>query len=305
MPARPFFGHQVESFAMQRPRARRSVLYVPGSNEKAMKKTGLLACDSVIFDLEDAVAPDGKSAARAAIVDHFRTGRAGGSEFVIRVNPLSSQWGSEDVAAVAEAKPDAILIPKIESAGMLAGARRAIDAAGAADIPLWAMIETPLAFVNIAEIARAGTSDAVRLECMVAGTNDIAKETSLPLPQGRSTMVHWLAILVLHARAFGIDVLDGVYNDFRDEDGFAEECRAGALLGFDGKTLIHPSQIEPANSAFSPTDDMIEDAKAIIAVFDQPENADKGVVSVNGRMVERLHAEAARRLLTKVENIRA
>ncbi len=286
-------------------RARRSVLYVPGSNGKAMAKTSQLSCDSVIFDLEDAVAPDAKSDARNAVVEHFKTPEAGRKERVIRINALSGQWGGQDIAAAAKAKPDAVLVPKVETANMLAEARQALDAAGASGTPLWAMIETPLAFVNLADICRAGSDEAIRLECMVAGTNDIAKETSLPLPEGRATIVHWLAMLVLHARAFGIDVLDGVYNDFRDADGFFRECQAGVRLGFDGKTLIHPSQIEAANAAFSPTEEAIADARAIVSVFDLPENAREGVVSVNGRMVERLHAEAARRLLAKLDNLNA
>nr|WP_223479423.1 CoA ester lyase [Oricola indica] len=285
----------------RQPRARRSVLYVPGSNGKAMAKTGQLACDSVIFDLEDAVAPDAKSGARAAIVEHLKSTEANGRERVIRVNSLSSEWGRGDIAAAAEAGPDAILLPKVETAAMLTEARRVVDDAGATGTPLWAMIETPLAFVNIGDIARCGSDSAIRLDCMVAGTNDIAKEMSLPLPEGRATIIHWLASLVIHARAFDIDVLDGVYNDFRDTDGFAAECGEGVLLGFDGKTLIHPGQIEPANTAFSPSSAAIEEARTIVSFFDQPENADKGVVSFNGRMIERLHAEAARKLLAKVE----
>lgn len=280
-------------------RARRSVLYVPAANAKAMAKAGQLPCDAIIFDLEDAVAPEEKAAARTALATCFGDGATSGQERVIRINVPSSEWGDDDLAAAARIRPDAVLIPKVEAASVVADARRRLDAEGAVATRLWAMIETPLAIVNIREIAGLGADAAIGLDCLVVGTNDIAKETGLPLPGGRRTIEHWLAQIVIHARAFGLDVLDGVYNDFRDGDGFAAECSEGVLLGFHGKTLIHPSQIEPANSAFSPSEAALAEARAIIAVFEEPQNAGKGVVSMSGKMVERLHVEMARKLLAK------
>lgn len=280
-------------------RPRRSVLYVPAANARAMAKVAALACDAVIFDLEDAVAPEAKAEARGALAEHLAQAPASAQERIIRVNAPASEWGEEDLAAAARLRPDAVLIPKVETAAVLSAARQTLDAAGAAATRLWAMIETPLAIVDIREIASLGTDPKMGFDCLVAGTNDIAKETGLRLPEGREAIRHWLAGIVIHARAFGLDAIDGVYNDFRDAEGFAAECREGARLGFDGKTLIHPSQVEPANAIFSPSEAQLAEARAIIAAFDEPQNAGMGVISVGGRMVERLHAEMARRLLAK------
>ena len=284
----------------RQPRRRRSVLYVPAANPKALAKAASLACDAVIFDLEDAVAPEAKDAARVALEAHFRQGdQVAGQERVIRVNAASSAWGAQDMTAAARCRPHAVLLPKVETGAALAEARRLLDGAGGAGVRLWAMIETPRGIVDLREIASVGARDDVGLDCLVAGTNDIAKETGLPLPAGRGTIEHWLALIVIHARAFGLDAVDGVYNDFRDEAGFAAECLAGALAGFDGKTLIHPGQIGPANAAFSPGEAALAEARAIVAAFAEPANAGKGVISVDGRMVELLHAEMARRTLAK------
>ncbi len=279
-------------------RRRRSVLYVPASNAKAMAKAGDLACDAIIYDLEDAVAPDAKAAARSALLEHFRNGAsAGRQERIIRINARGRMADDEDLDAASRCRPDSILLPKVERPEMLMEARRTLDAAGGAEIRLWAMVETPLGIVNLRDIAAAAAS--VGLDCLVAGVNDLAKDTGVPMPAGRSTIRHWLAAIVLHARAFGLDVIDGVYNDFRDIDRFVDECHEATAAGFDGKTLIHPSQIAPANAAFSPTPETLAEARAVIAAFDDPANAAEGVLVVNGRMVERLHADTARRLLTR------
>lgn len=280
-------------------RARRSVLYVPAANAKAMAKVGELACDAVIFDLEDAVAPGAKVDAREALRAYFAANPTSRKERVIRVNGASSEWGVEDLAAAAAIRPDAVLLPKVEGAEQILAARSALNQRGGGGTQLWAMIETPLGIVRIGEITALGGRDDVGLTCLVAGTNDIAKETGVPIPEGRATITLWLAQAVIHARAFGLDILDGVYNDFRDLDGFVAECRQATLTGFDGKTLIHPSQIAPANEAFSPCADNIAEAQVIVAAFALPENADAGVIALNGKMVERLHLTMAQRTLAK------
>ena len=280
-------------------RPRRSVLYVPGTNEKALAKCGSLECDSVIFDLEDAVAPSAKASARDALTAYFSANPGSAMERIIRVNAGSTEWGADDLEAAIASGPDAILLPKVERPEDIAEAARKLDRHGADAIRLWAMIETPLGIVNIRDIARLGTEPSVRLDCFVVGSNDLCKETGLPIPEGRPTLLHWLAQVVLHARAFGIDVVDGVYNDFRDQSGYEAECRAGALLGFDGKTLIHPAQIAFANSAFGPTASAIAEAERIVAAFADQDNRDKGVIALDGKMVERLHLEMARKTLAK------
>jgi citrate lyase subunit beta / citryl-CoA lyase len=282
---------------MKQARARRSVLYVPAANAKAMAKAGSLDCDAIIFDLEDAVAPAAKSDARDALKAHFADQPICAKERIIRINAMATTWGEDDLAAAIACRPDAVLLPKVEHAEQLLFVRRALDAGEANGIRLWAMVETPLGIVNIREITALG--EAAGLECLVAGTNDIAKESGLRLPQGRATMTLWLSQVVIHARAFHLDVLDGVYNDFRDQDGFDLECREGALMSFDGKTLIHPTQIEPANRAFSPSLEALAEAREIVAAFGLPENAQAGVLSLNGKMVERLHLEMAERILAK------
>ncbi len=265
-----------------------------------MAKTAQLACDAVIYDLEDAVAEESKAEARGLLAAHFGEAvPAAGQERVIRVNLRAGAPDGEDIEAAARCAPDAVLLPKVEEPQTLLDARRMLDASGGTGIRLWAMVETPLGIVNLREIVRAGAPDAVGLDCLVAGVNDLAKETNLPLPEGRPTIQHWLSAIVIYARAFGMDALDGVYNDFRDEAGFAAECRQGVLGGFDGKTLIHPSQIAAANAAFSPTEEAVRQAREIIAAFEDPENAGKGVLVVDGRMVERLHADMARKLLAR------
>jgi citrate lyase subunit beta/citryl-CoA lyase len=282
-------------------RRRRSALYLPASNVKALAKVASLACDAAIFDLEDAVAPEAKAEARANLLAHFHVGAFGtGQERVIRANLSDGFVDSEDLALVLRSAPHALLIPKVETAEQLRHTRKALDAGGGHDIRLWAMIETPRAIVGLRDIVEGAARHDVGLDCLVAGTNDLSKETGVPLPLGRRTIEHWLALIVIHAKAGGIDVLDGVYNDFNDEVGFMQACRDGALSGFDGKTLIHPRQIAPANAAFAPSAEAIAEARTIVQAFADPANSGKGVISIEGKMTELLHLEMARRTLAKL-----
>ena len=287
-------------------RPRRSVLYVPGGNERAIAKARTLACDAVIFDLEDSVAPDAKVEARENLRKLLGEPLGGGRETIIRINALSTPWGAEDLRAAQDLAPDAILIPKVEDPEDIAQIDEALDQTDAPEtLRLWAMIETPKGIMNAGQIARASRTPGGRLDCFVTGTNDIVKETGVaPLP-GRPYLSTWLMEIVLAARAYGIDVLDGVYNDFRDSEGFSIECAQGRAMGFDGKTLIHPGQIEAANRAFGIDPDKLEEARHIVEAFARPENARAGVISLDGRMVERLHADMAEKLIAKADALAA
>jgi citrate lyase subunit beta/citryl-CoA lyase len=277
-------------------RPRRSALYMPGSNARALEKARTLSADGLILDLEDAVAPDAKEAARGQVAAAVRAGGFGRREVLIRINGLDTAWGADDLSAAAAAGPDAILVPKISAPGDLDALGRRLDALGAdAKIRIWAMMETPLAMLNAGDIAATARAPHTRLAGFVMGTNDLAKDTRARIVPGRAPMNSWLMTCVAAARAFGLDILDGVFNDIGNADGFARECAEARDMGFDGKTLIHPSQIEPCNAAFSPAVAEVDDARRIIAAFELPENKGKGVVKLDGRMVERLHAEAARR----------
>jgi citrate lyase subunit beta/citryl-CoA lyase len=277
-------------------RPRRSVLYMPGSNARAIEKARGLPVDTVVLDLEDSVAPDGKEAARAQVMDAIGSGGFGARELVVRINGLDTEWWLEDVNAAAKVKPDAILVPKVSRPDHLeVVAERLVDISADQKIRIWAMMETPLAVLNAREIAAAATDVETRLTCLVMGTNDLAKETRAKILPGREPMRLWLMICVAAARAYGLDVLDGVYNDLGDEPGFARECAEARDMGFDGKTIIHPNQIDTANAVFSPTPEEVAQARNIIAAFDRPENQGKGVITLDGRMVERLHVEMARR----------
>jgi citrate lyase subunit beta/citryl-CoA lyase len=281
-------------------RPRRSVLYVPASNDKALAKIDALDCDCVVLDLEDAVAPSQKEAARARLAALLGERGKGGKEVIVRINPLSGPWGVDDLTAAREWRPDAILLPKVESPRDVLDANDRLDEADArGSLWLWAMVETPRAMLNIGAIAELGRDRSARLSCLVAGTNDLAKDTGIRLTPDRRYLASWLAQMVLAARAGGLDVLDGVMNDFSDAQAFARECTEARSMGFDGKTLIHPAQIAPANAAFSPTADEVREALAVQAAFALPENETKGVISVGGRMVERLHLDQAERLLAK------
>ncbi len=276
-------------------RPRRSVLYMPGINLRALEKVKTLATDCVIFDLEDSVAPDEKKTARTQVAAALDAGGYGARELIVRTNGLSTPWVHDDLIAAVKAKADGILVPKVSSAEDIAQATKAMDdAAAPATMALWAMIETPLAILNVKEIAQTAELPHARLTTWILGTNDLAKETGAELTDDRAPMLSWLSICVAAARAYNLNVIDGVYNDFRKLEGFKHECEHGKSLGFDGKTLIHPCQIEPCNEVFSPGVQEIEAAKEIIAAFDLPENRDKGVITLNGRMVERLHADMAR-----------
>ncbi|MDG4893272.1 CoA ester lyase [Mesorhizobium sp. WSM4976] len=284
-------------------RPRRSVLYIPASNDKALAKLGSLACDAVIIDLEDAVPPADKAAARDKVAG-ILANREKRCEMVVRINPLASEWGADDLRAVAKAEPDGILLPKIGAPRDLLEAGDLLDDNSVPDgVKLWAMVETPRALLNIGAIAELGRDPASRLNCFVAGTNDLVKATGVLAD--RRYLMPWLMQLVLAARAGGLDVIDGVANDFRDLDAFAGECAEGAAMGFDGKSLIHPAQIEPANRAFSPAPEALAQARAIRDAFARPENVGKGVIALDGRMVERLHLAQAEKLLAKAAIIGA
>ncbi|MCA0034973.1 HpcH/HpaI aldolase/citrate lyase family protein [Mesorhizobium sp. B263B2A] len=286
-------------------RPRRSVLYVPASNDKALAKIAQLSCDAVIIDLEDASAPADKIAARGKLAKIFADADRR-CEMVVRINALSSEWGADDLLAAASCEPDGILLPKVDTPRDLLEAGDVLDDNFVPDsVKLWAMIETPKALLNIGAIAELGRDPASRLDCFVAGTNDLVKDTGVLATPDRRYLVPWLMQMVLAARAGGLDMLDGVANDFRDLDAFARECRESAAMGFDGKTLIHPAQIEAANRAFVPTAQAVAEARAVKDAFSLAENAGKAVIALNGRMVERLHLTQAEKLLAKAAAIGA
>jgi citrate lyase subunit beta/citryl-CoA lyase len=275
-------------------RPRRSVLYMPGANERALEKAKGIPADALILDLEDAVAPDAKSDARERVCAAVTSGAYGSRELTIRVNGLDTQWHADDVRAAAAAGPAAIVVPKVNSAAVVRTVAGELEAAGAPEHTLiWAMIETPIAMFNALEIASASP----RLAVLVMGTNDLAKELHASHVPGRAPLLTGIGLSLLAARAAGKEILDGVYNDITNADGFADEARQGREMGFDGKTLIHPSQVEPCNAAFAPSEAEVAEAEAIIAAFDEATAAGRGVVTVNGRMIENLHVDNARRVL--------
>ena len=277
-------------------RPRRSVLYMPGSNARAIEKAKTLAADTLILDLEDAVAPDSKTLAREQVTAAVKARGFGKREVAIRINALSTPWGADDLEAAIAAKPDAVLVPKISAASDVA----AVDARlGEAEIALWAMIETPISILNLAAIAAAGG----RLACFVMGTNDLVKEFRGIHTPDRQNLAAALTLSVAAARAHGLAILDGVYNDIQNAEGFEGACAQGRAFGFDGKTLIHPSQIAPANATFAPGAAEVDDPRKIIAAFDLPKNRSKGAIALDGRMVERLHADIARRTVALADAI--
>lgn len=287
-------------------RPRRSVLYMPGSKERALEKGKSLPTDAIIFDLEDAVAPDMKDMARDQVAKAVEAGGYGQRELIIRVNGLDTPWFKEDLKAAASAKPNAILVPKVSSGEDIRSVRDQLKALGSdPSIDIWAMMETPLAMLKALDIAENGPSESHRLAVFIMGTNDLSKETGAAIKPGREAMLAWLSTCVAAGRAFGIDIVDGVYNDFKDENGFKTECAQGNDLGMDGKTLIHPGQIGPCNEIFSPSAEAVEWAKKIIEAFELPENQGKGAITVDGKMVELLHAEMAKRTVAISEAIEA
>jgi len=281
-------------------RPRRSVLYMPGSNARALEKAKTIAADAVIFDLEDAVAPDAKSVARSQVCDAARSGEYGYREIAIRINGLDTPWGHDDLREAAAAGPDAILVPKIDGPSMIRQIESSMAQLGAPDSTrLWAMLETPRGLLHAEEIAGASK----RLEVLVMGTNDIAKELKAAHRSGRGPLLTSLGLCLLAARAHNLIIVDGVYNDIKNIEGFEAETRQGAQMGFDGKTLIHPSQVEPCNRIFSPSDEEVDNARKIIAAFKQAEAEGKYVATVDGRMIENLHVENARRVVAMAEAI--
>jgi len=287
-------------------RPRRSVLYMPGANERALEKAKSLPADSLILDLEDSVAPEAKSAARDNVCAAVKNGGYGRRELVIRVNAVETAWGMDDLRAAASVAPDAILVPKVSNAGDIVTVSKVLDAIAAPEkTRVWAMMETPSSVLNARFIAALGADKETRLVCLVMGTNDLLKESRARALHNRIAVVPWLAMTIVAARAYGLDVLDGVYNDFRDETGFREECEHGRTLGMDGKTLIHPSQVVPCNQVFSPTEEEVSWSRKIIAAFEDPMNARKGVIELEGKMVERLHRVMARRTVAIADTIEA
>jgi citrate lyase subunit beta / citryl-CoA lyase len=286
------------------PRPRRSALYMPGANAKALEKAKTLPADVVILDLEDAVAPEAKEEARAAVAAAVQAGGYGKREVVIRVNSLSGPWGPADLEAAVAAGPDAILFPKISRVADVTAASEAMDALGApAHMALWAMIETPRAILFIRELA-ASSADT-RLSAFVMGTNDLAKETRSRQTADRAPFWYALSASVTAARLYGLAILDGVHNDISDAEGFARICEQGLAFGFDGKTLIHPSQIDVCNTVFAPTQDEVAQARAVMAAFADPENNGKGVLKVDGKMTEILHRDMALQTIAIAEAIEA
>jgi citrate lyase subunit beta/citryl-CoA lyase len=283
-------------------RPRRSVLYMPGANERALEKAKGIPADSLIFDLEDAVSPDAKPDARDRVCAAAGSGGYGLREIVIRANGLDTQWGADDLAAAATSGAAAVLVPKIGGAADIGEVERRLDAAGAPEtMRIWAMLETPAGILDARHVCTASE----RLSVLVMGTNDIAKELRAEQVPGRAPMQVALQSCLLAARLAGKVILDGVYNDIKDEEGFRAECVQGRQLGFDGKTLIHPSQVEPCNEVFAPSPEEVDHARAVIAAFEAAEAEGKGVVSLDGRMIENLHVEAARRALAADEAITA
>ena len=280
-------------------RPRRSALYMPAANARAIEKARELDCDVVILDLEDAVAPDAKDTARRQAADAVAAGGFGRREVVIRINGLGTAWGREDLAAAVQARPDAILVPKVSSADDV----RAFRELAGAGIPMWAMIETCLSVLRLEAIA--AVAEEATMTTWVIGSNDLAKEMRCRLDGERRALLPALSLSVAAARAFGLAILDGVYNDLDDDAGLERQCGQGVEFGFDGKTLIHPRQIPIANRAFAPTAEEVAWSRTVVQAFDAPENADKGVLRVEGRMVERLHLDQARRLLAVAEAIGA
>ena len=274
-------------------RPRRSVLYMPAANERALDKAKSLPADALIFDLEDAVSPDAKPDARRNAVAAARSGEYGNKEITIRCNGLETQWGADDLTAAAMAGVSAVVIPKINSVREVEAVSSALATAGApGSMKIWAMIETPTAIFDVRAIAAHP-----RVQTLVMGTNDLAKELRATQVRGRAPLMHHLATALLAAREAGKIILDGVFNDIKDADAFRDECLQGAQMGFDGKTLIHPSQVEIANDVWAPTADEVDYAKRVIAAFEEATAEGRGVITVDGRMIENLHVDNARRVL--------
>ncbi len=283
-------------------RPRRSVLYMPGSNARALEKGKSLAADALILDLEDAVAPDAKALAREQVVNAVKGGGYGHRELVIRVNGLDSPWGADDLAAVATAGADAVLLPKVETQAMVEAAEAKLnEAGGPEDLPIWCMMETPLGILNAKEVAGASP----RIDCLVMGTSDLVKELQAAHTTMRLPVLASLSVCLLAARAYGHSILDGVHLDLADDEGFRTACEQGKELGFDGKTLIHPKTLGPANEVFSPSQAEVSHARRIIDAFTAATSEGKGVVVLDGKLIENLHVETAKRTVALADAIAA
>jgi citrate lyase subunit beta/citryl-CoA lyase len=292
---------------MSETRPRRSVLYIPGSNARAQEKAKGLAVDSIVFDLEDSVFDETKPQAREQVIATIGAGGYGAREVVMRVNAARTEFFEDDMTAAVKAKPDAVLLSKVESTAEIFAAERHLRGRPETQgIALWAMVETARGLLDIAEIAASVRKpEGHRLRGLVLGTNDIVRETAVKGGGDRTPVLSWLSMAVLAARAEKLFVLDGVYNDFQDVKGFEAECAQARALGMDGKTIIHPNQVDAANRLFAPTPEEVAEAREIIAAFSQPENAKRSVIAINGRMVERLHARMAERTLSLHDMIAA
>lgn len=287
-------------------RPRRSLLFMPGSNARALGKAPSLPADGFILDLEDSVAPDAKARAREQIAQALSGKGFGRREILIRINGLDTPWWREDVAFAAHARPDGILVPKVSSVADLDNvAARLLETGADASLAVWAMIETARAVLHAEELASAARVSKTRLAGFVFGPNDISRETRIRMLPGRATMIPMITHCVLAARAHGIEILDGPYSDLSNVDGFAAECAQARDLGFDGKTLIHPGQIGACNAIFTPPAEEVARARRIIAAFELPENLSRGAIQLDGQMVERLHAEMARRTIALADAIAA
>lgn len=283
-------------------RPRRSVLYMPGSNARAQEKAKTLAADALILDLEDAVAPDAKADARAIVCGNAAAGGYGNREIVIRVNSLDTPWGRDDVVAAAKAAPDAILLPKVESAAQVHDLEALMVKNGAPETTkIWCMMETPLGILRAEEIASASP----RVDCFVMGTSDLVKDLQASHTAMRLPVITSLGLCLLAGRAFGLTVLDGVYLDLGDAEGFEASCVQGLELGFDGKTLIHPKQLAPTNEVFAPSEAEIAHSRVVIEAFEAAEKEGKGVVLVDGKLIENLHVEIAKAKVAMADAIAA
>jgi citrate lyase subunit beta / citryl-CoA lyase len=287
-------------------RPRRSLLFMPGSNARALEKARILPADGIILDIEDSVAPDAKATARDQIAQALVTGGFGKREVLIRVNSLDSPWWKDDIAMAGNARPDGILVPKIFGVEDFVTIGRSLRNVGAdPSIKVWAMIETARSVLHAEELAAASRDLDMRLAGFVFGPNDISRETRIRMLPGRAAMIPMITHCILATRAHGLEILDGPYSDFSNVDGFALECAQARDLGFDGKTLIHPGQIVACNAIFTPPEEEVVHARKIIAAFERPENASRGAIQLDGQMVERLHAEMAARTIAIADAIAA
>jgi citrate lyase subunit beta/citryl-CoA lyase len=285
-------------------RPRRSLLFMPGSNTRALEKARILPADGLILDLEDSVAPEAKGLARDQIAQAIAAGGFGKREVWVRTNALDTPWWADDVKIAAKAKPDGILVPKVSSVADLRTISASLgDAKADPSVRVWAMIETALAVLHAEELAATARDVAPRLAGFVFGPNDISRETRIRMQPGRAIMLPMITHCILAARAHGLEIFDGPFSDFSSVDGFSQECTQARDLGFDGKTLIHPGQIEACNAIFTPPADEVARARKIIAAFERPENASRGAISLDGQMVERLHADMARRTIAIADAI--